>query len=590
MSVAGDGPDQLYRLATEGPIDAIYSDYLAEVNIAMRALEIREHPELGYETAFLTHLGWKTAAAEVVSRGIKVVHNGGALNPRGLYEATTKFLAGKGLTGVKIAWVDGDNVTELVQRKDESYQHLDIDDLDSAEIGKDVLSANAYIGMRGILAALNAGAQIVICGRCCDASPPMALAAWWHGWRLTDWDRLAGSLVAGHVTKCGPYSTGGNFCGFKAIPRLWEVGHPIAEIEDDGSCVVTMHEGSNGAVTVDTITAQLVYEIQGPAYLNPDVTAILDGVELEGLGPNRVRLSGVKGILPPPTTKLAICALGGYQAEVSTYAVGLDIEEKAALQRKQILGRLNPDHFSKTAIDTYGSIPEDPLSQKDASVQIRHFIQAPTKDAISEFKEAFLFCAMQGYGGYHLNMDLRTLAPKPFVTYFPGKIEQSRVNVQAHLGLDDAVIPAPPLGEWRAFTGQLSYDSTDPVDLAEFGDTKRAPLGKVVLARSGDKGGNANVGLWVRRDDEWPWLRLLLTIDKIKHLLGNDYKPEFRVERFELPKLRAVHFVIYGLLEDGVSSSSLIDGFAKSVGEFIRARQADVPTKFLSRPHAARIS
>lgn len=224
----------------------------------------------------------------------------------------------------------------------------------------------------------------------------------WHGWSLTDYDRLAGALIAGHVTECGPYTTGGNFCGFKAIPKLWEVGYPIAEVEHDGSCVVTMHEGSNGAVTVDTVKAQMVYEIQGPSYLNPDVVAHLEGARVQALATNRVKVSGIKGSPPPSTTKLSICTFGGYQAEISTYAVGLDVKEKAELQRKQVLGRLDQSHFSKIAIDTYGSVPEDPLSQKDASVQIRHFVQAPTKEAIGEFADAFFFCSMQGYGGFHL--------------------------------------------------------------------------------------------------------------------------------------------------------------------------------------------
>lgn len=586
----GDGPDQMYRLATEGPIDAIFADYLAEANIAWRALEMMEEPELGYERGALTHLRWKNAAEEVARKGIKVIHDGGALNPRGLFEATRKLLVSKGLGHVKVAWVEGDNVSAAVADSAAAgvFEHLDIPGETSAVLkGKKILSANAYIGMRAILTALNEGAQIIICGRICDASPVMALSAWWHGWSLTDYDRLAGSLIAGHVTECGPYTTGGNFCGFKAVPKLWEVGYPIAEVAADGTCVVTMHEGSNGAVTADTVRAQLVYEIQGPVYLNPDVVAILDNVVVEGIGPNRVRVSGVKGGPPPPTTKLAICAFGGYQAEISTYAVGLDIKEKFEIQRKQILGRLNQSHFSKIAIDMYGSVPEDPKSQKDATVQIRHFVQAPTKEAIGQFAKEFWFCFMQGYCGYHSSMDYRTLAPKPFISYFPGKYPQSAIKAVAHLewkGASASQVPVAPVSHTVPFTGQRSYDPASPADLSSFGPTVRKPLGTLVWARSGDKGGNANVGLWVRREDEWKWLRSFLTIARMKELLGNDYRPEYRVERCEFPGIRAVHFVVYGILEGGVSSSSMIDGLAKSFGEFIRARIVDIPTKFAVRP------
>ncbi|GAB1198384.1 hypothetical protein APSETT444_007703 [Aspergillus pseudonomiae] len=321
----GDGPDQLYRLATEGPLDAVFADYLAEVNIAWRALEKEEHPELGYEKGFLAHLNYQNAAEVIAQKGIKIVHDGGALNPYGLYKATKELLESKGLGDVKVAWVDGDNVTADVQAaqeagKAEKFPHLDIDGQDLSALENRIVSANAYIGAKGIVAALSAGAQIVICG--------------------------------------------GNFCGFKSIPNLVRVGYPIAEVYDDGSSVITIHPDSNGAVTVDTVKAQWVYEIQGPNYLNPDVVAHLEGTRIKEDAPNKVRVTGVKGSPPPPTTKLAVCSFGGYQAEMATHAVGLDIKEKVELQRKQILDYLDQSRFSTIAIDAYGSVPENPKSQK----------------------------------------------------------------------------------------------------------------------------------------------------------------------------------------------------------------------------------
>ncbi|KAE8405038.1 hypothetical protein BDV37DRAFT_282273 [Aspergillus pseudonomiae] len=571
----GDGPDQLYRLATEGPLDAVFADYLAEVNIAWRALEKEEQPDLGYEKGFLAHLNYRNAAEVIAQKGIKIVHDGGALNPYGLYKATKELLESKGLGDIKVVWVDGDNVTADVQAaqeagKAEQFPHLDIDGQDLSALENRIVSANAYIGAKGIVAALSAGAQIVICGRCCDASPVIGLASWWHGWSDMDYDRLAGSLIAGHLTECGPYTTGGNFCGFKSIPNLVRVGYPIAEIYDDGSSVITIHPGSNGAVTVDTVKAQLVYEIQGPNYLNPDVVAHLEDTRIEEDAPNRVRVTGVKGSPPPPTTKLAVCSFGGYQAEMATYAVGLDIKEKVELQRKQILDYLDQSRFSTIAIDAYGSVPEDPKSQKETTVMIRHFVQAPTKEAIGHFTEAFMFCAMQGYGGFHPPGCKGTwtcaLAPKPYIRYFPARFQQSALKVRVHVE-GQLPIEVESVPKTEPFAGQPSYKPKSPVDLQSFSPTKRAPLGSIVLARSGDKGGNANVGLWC-----------------FHNLLGDDYRPEYRVERFELPHLHAVHFVTYGILQEGVSSSSIIDGFAKSFGEFVRVRQVDIPVRFLERP------
>ncbi|KAJ3801991.1 hypothetical protein GGU11DRAFT_767452 [Lentinula aff. detonsa] len=635
----GDGPDQLYRLATEGPIDAIFSDYLAEVNIPWRALEMIDHPELGYEQSPLIQLRWESAAEQVVNRGIKWVHDGGALNPRGLYDEIKRTLDDKGLLGkTKLAWVEGDDVINTVKTNLATavkvYPHLDIpgQTLNQA-FSKDgdvqqILSANAYVGLRGILAALEDGAQIIVCGRVCDASPVMALAAWWHGWSLTDWDRLAGSLVAGHITECGPYTTGGNFCDFRNLfpnpsspdAKFYDLGYPIVELAHDGSCIITQHLGSNGGVTEDTVTAQLVYEIQGPKYLNPDVTANLENVHVEAVPgeKNRVKVWGITGSPPPPTTKLAVCSLGGYQAEMSLFAIGLNIREKYESWKMQVMRKINPSKFSKIAIDFYGhglhsspafEPPEsgsqqryrrsfDPQSQKECTAMIRHFVQAPTKEVISDFMNLFLTMGMAGYPGLCRSLDFRDGVPKPFIKYFPAVISQQDISIRVHV--DDLgsmnqsrTIDITPIQEEHTeqFNGQVSYDPEDKINLVSFGPTKKVPLGTLVLARSGDKGGNANVGFWVRNTDSeaWPWLRSLLTIDKLRALLGRDAYPShdqsrsqpYPITRFEMPHIRAVHFVIFGILEDGVSSSSLVDPLGKSVGEYLRAREVDVPERFL---------
>ncbi|ESK96349.1 duf1446 domain containing protein [Moniliophthora roreri MCA 2997] len=584
---AGDGPDQMYRLAVDGPVDAIFADYLAEMNIAWRALEIKDHPELGYETAALTQIKWLTAAEEIAKRGIKVVHDGGALNPLGLYKAVKQYLKEKHLDHVKVAWVEGDNVTELVKAKVDTnaslFPHLDVKGLDISSVKGQILSANAYIGMRGIITALNDGAQIIICGRCCDASPLMALAAWWHGWNDYDYDKLAGSLVTGHIVECGPYATGGNFCGFKAIKDLDKVpGYPIAEVYADGTSIITKHDGTPGAVTVDTVTAQLVYEIQGPYYLNPDVVALLEGIKIEEVGKDRVRVHGVRGSPPPPTTKLAVYTLAGYQAELTLFAVGLDIKDKFELQKAQIMGKIDQSKYSKISIHTYGSCPTDPETQNDATVAIRHFIQAPKAESILGFWRTLFGIWMGGYAGGHLNMDTRTATPKPYMEYFPALIPQNMINTKVHR--EERVLAVTHVSQTKPFSGQISYGPKTVTLMHIFGPFAKAPLGRIVYARSGDKGGNANVGLWVRKDEQWPWLQSFLTVDTFIRLLGRDYKPEYRIERFEMPHIRAVHFVTYGILQSGVSSSSVVDGLAKSFGEFIRARVVDIPVKFLEGP------
>lgn len=506
------------------------------------------------------------------------------MNPEGLAKKADEYFKSLGINDVKIAWISGDNVTSLVKEgKLGKLMHLDTPNRELGELRHKLLAANVYTGMTGITAALDAGAQIVICGRCTDASPVMGLAAWWHGWKSTDYQRLAGSLVAGHIIECGAYATGGNFCGWKEISQLHHAGWPIAEIADDGTCVITKPDHTNGAVTIDTCKAQLLYEIQGPYYLNPDVTARIDGANLEQIGKNRVRVAGIVGTAPPPTSKLAICLLGGWQAEIAAYAAGLDTREKFAVMRDQVMREIDPSDFTTFSMEMYGSSPPDPKSQQECTTMLRLFAQSEDKDAMQKFKRAIFYNGIQGYCGLHLGMDWRTMEPKPYVKYFPSLVPSASVPLKAHfIGGGSVDVPARRKEECAASVpAQPDYEPSSPASLASFGPTQRRPLGDLVFARSGDKGGNANVGLWVRDRAAWPWLRSFLTKQKCVELLGDDWKEGYRLERCEFDGLMAVHFVIRGLLQEGVSSSSVLDGFGKSVGEFLRARHVDVPVELV---------
>lgn len=439
-----------------------------------------DHPELGYERGFLDQLAYKNAAELVEQKGIKIVHDGGALNPEGLARETEKLLHSKGITSLNIAWVTGDNLLpnldNLIQTKQAKFEHLDIEGSKLSYDRSNLISANAYIGMQGIITALREGADIVICGRCCDASPVMALAAWWHDWKEDQYDALAGSLIAGHLIECGPYITGGNFSGFKEVPKLYRVGFPIAQIEYDGVCTITKHQGTNGAVTIDTVKAQLIYEIQGPYYLNPDVVAKIDQAKVVELGPDRVEVRGIVGFPPPLTNKVAFFHNGGYQAEITSFAVGLDIPAKVALQRQQVLKELDPSEFTTISIEAYGSPAKNPQTQREATVAIRHFVQAPTRTAIENFKKALFMSGLQGYPGLHFHMDWRTLDPKPFATYFPATLDQNALRVQTHLrGRAPIDILQPKI--LRKFEGQESYEPKVVTDLSTFGPTERRPLG-----------------------------------------------------------------------------------------------------------------
>lgn len=586
----GDGIDQIYRLAISGAVDAITADYLAEFNIAWRAIEMQTRPDLGYEPSFLEQLAWNNGAGAraVADSRVKVVHDGGALNPRGLAEKVDEYFRSLGVRGVKVAWVEGDNVTEQIKaNRLGEVKHLDYAGVRFDAEGQQTLAANVYTGQRGILKALEAGADIVICGRCCDASPVTALASWWHGWAPTDHNALAGSLMAGHLIECGAYVTGGNYCGAKEIPVMHHVGYPVAEIAPDGTSIITKPEGSNGAVTVDTCTGQLLYEIQGVHYLNPDVTARIDGAKLEQVGRDRVRLSGIAGLQAPETSKLSICLFGGFQAEICGYAAGPDTDFKFQLMKDQVLRQINKSDFTTFSIEKYGSVPTDPKSQQECTVTFRMFAQSPNKEAFTQFRRAIFYNGMQGYCGLHLNMDWRTMEPKPYVRYIPALVNQVLLpDLTIHF-VTGETSKAPPVQPGNLSTHGLprgpwvSQPVPSPRPSPEGGVVRR-PLGDLFFARSGDKGGNANIGFWVRSPAAYPFAQSFLTESRLIGLLGDDWDgSRHSIERCEFPHLGAVHFVVRGFLQEGVSSSSVLDGFGKSVGEFLRTRIVDMPARLL---------
>jgi hypothetical protein len=287
----------------------------------------------------------------IAEKRIKVVVNGGGLNPKALAWRCQELINKNGYN-LKVAFVSGDDRLSHVKASLKDHgnlpQHFH-DDVKNAGLAKsqearsdlkdsDILASNAYLGARAIVKGLENGADIIICGRVADASPVVGAAWWWHGWSDQDYNGLAGALIAGHLVECSAYVTGSNFSGFHRfnLDTFVDVGFPIVEIAEDGTCIITKHEGTNGMVTEDTVRCQLLYEIQGSSYLNSDVKAILDDVEVHEIGKDRVKVSGVIGHPPPPTTKLAIFYAGGFEAQILVNASGYATSKKFALFEKQI--------------------------------------------------------------------------------------------------------------------------------------------------------------------------------------------------------------------------------------------------------------
>jgi hypothetical protein len=406
-----------------------------------------------------------------------------------------------------------------------------------------------------------------------------------------------------------------------------DLGFPIAEVDHTGSCIIAKQENSGGVVNVETVTSQLVYEISGPWYFNSDAVALLEDIKAEQVGPDRVRVSGVKGSPPPPTTRVGFTAEGGYQAEFHFYLVGLDIEEKCKWMEEQARYAIGDEimkKFSLIRFHRHGTSPINPRNQEVATVDWRVFAQAPDPevfrtDTPEGFYRKLLEIVLQSCPvsellilvspwaatlspslapspcgqlnerykqGVSRSNDLRQTTAKSYLEYFVSLIPQAAYDHRVHFLYDDLAVleVGPPKVTQTYPANEPSYDTSDPVPLEQFGETVVEPLGYVVMGRSGDKASDANVGFFVRHDDEWDWLRSLLSVDKLKELLGPDeYSVGKRVDRFEMRNLRAVHFLLKDHLDRGYNSCSKLDTLAKNLCEYLRAKTVPIPKRFLDR-------
>lgn len=574
----GDRVSAAREMVEGGRVDVLTGDWLAELTMLILARTQAKRPGGGFARTFVTQM--EQVMGTCLDRGIKVVSNAGGLDPDGCADAVAEVADRLGLAPT-IAYVNGDN---LLSRMDQIAGELrPFDTTESTDLGDpdNYLSANAYIGCWGIVEALNAGADIVITGRATDAAVVCGPAAWHHGWDRNDWDQLAGAVVAGHVIECGTQATGGNYSFFQEVPGLERPGFPWADVAADGSCVIGKHEGTGGLVSVGTVTSQLLYEIGGPAYLGPDVIAHFDTTTVEAAGPDRVRISSTKGSPPPSTLKVAMNELGGYRQDMSIALTGLDIEAKAAMVEAGFWAACPHDRSEFASVTTrlVRTDKVDPASNEEATASWRLSIKDPDERKVGRaVSNAVIELALANIPGFY-GLGGGPGAGKPYGVYRPALIDASLVP-------QHVVVRPPDADEHRTVV-----DSVAPADEVTIepgrpalpdppgGDTTRAPLGAVVGTRSGDKGGHANLGVFARTDDAFAWLDSFLTTDRLRTLLPE--AADLRIDRHPLPNLLAINFLIRGLLEEGVAASTRQDGQAKSLGEWLRARVADIPVALL---------
>jgi hypothetical protein len=569
----GDRLSAAREMVEDGPIDVLTGDWLAELTMLILARTRIKRPRAGYARTFVAQM--EQVMGTCLDRGIKVVSNAGGLDPDACADAVAEVAARLGLHP-RIAYVRGD---DLMDRLADLVAADQLTHFDTGEPIKDVskyLTANAYLGCWGIVDALERGADIVITGRVTDAAVVCGPAAWHHGWGRSDWNALAGAVAAGHVIECGAQATGGNYSFFTEVPGMSRVGFPWAEVAEDGSCVIGKHEGTGGEVSIGTVTSQLLYEIGGPEYFGPDVTTRFDTIELEQVAPDRVRMHNIQGEPPPATLKVCMNRSGGFRNDMNVCLTGLDIEAKARLVEEAFWRAcpLTPDDFASVTTRLMRSDKPDPATNEEAVAIWKISVKDPDEKKVGRaFSNAVTELALATIPGF-FGVGGGPAGGRPFGVYepalVPAKVVPQEVALEGEPRPVDSVIPP----------GEASVQpAPGPSAAVPSGPMTRAALGRVVGARSGDKGGNANLGVFARSDEAWAWLDEILSVDELRALLPE--VADLRIDRYRLPGIRSLNFVIHGLLEEGVAASTRQDPQAKSLGEWLRARVVDVPEALL---------
>mgnify|MGYP001378926610 FL=1 len=567
----GDRLSAAKDMVEGGPIDVLTGDYLAELTMTILYNQrMKRGEDQGYVGTFLKQ--FRDVANSCQEKNIKIVTNAGGLNPSSMANQVQEIIQELNLD-LKVAYIDGD---DLIPQLDELYSQgeklINIEkDIPLDSYSKPPVTANAYFGAWGIKEALDQGADIVVCPRVTDAAVVIGPAAWKFNWSRDDYDALAGALAAGHIIECGAQATGGNYSFFQEVPSFSNVGYPIAEIFDDGSFYITKHPDTGGLVSVGTVTAQLLYEIGSPAYMNPDVIGHFDTLKIKQESEDRVYVSGCRGSSAPKTHKVCVNLAGGYRNGVEILLTGLDIEEKAKLVTDSIFENLGGrEQFDKVDIQLQRTDKEDPISNEQAQASLRISVKSDNPELVGRMFSAKItelgLANLPGWTG-------RGGTPSgAYIEYWPALVDSKFIKENVYFeGKKTEIIPTSQLDFEETYYQKEPYENKLP----EINKTQIIPFGRLYGTRSGDKGGCANLGVWAKTEEAYAYLFDLLTVEKLKELLPD--LAEYKIDRFELPNILSLNFYVHGILQDGVSSSTRLDGQAKSLGEYLRAKNIEAP-------------
>ena len=572
----GDKLSAAKDLVDGGPIDVLTGDYLAELTMAILfGQKMQRGEDKGYVGTFLKQIN--QIAKSCKEKNIKIVSNAGGLNPKSMAIEIEKILKEQSID-MKVAYIDGDDLMPTISNLKESGEEFKNIDKGKKldESGYSPLTANAYLGAWGIKEALDKGADIVVCPRVTDAAVVIGPAAWKFNWKRDNYDALAGALAAGHIIECGCQATGGNYAFFKEVESFDNVGYPIAEIYEDGSFYVTKHPDTGGLVSTGTVTAQLLYEINSPAYVNPDVIAHFDTLKIEEVEKDKVYVSGCRGSSPPDKHKVCINLAGGFRNGMEIILTGLDIEDKAKVFTDALFNSVGGrKQFDEVSIQLHRTDKENPNSNEEAMASLLVSVKSKDQNLVGRlFSAKIIELALANIPGFFAQGGVKSSGP--VIIYWPALVDSKHIKEKVHIdGEEIEVIP----------TSQLEleeiYYQKEPIKIKKIKkeDEKEIYFGEIYGTRSGDKGGCANLGVWAKNANSFAFLHDFLTVKKLKELLPD--LNQYKIERFELANINSLNFYIHDILQDGVSSNDKKDGQAKSLGEYLRAKKVKVPQSII---------
>ncbi|MBI2771792.1 MAG: DUF1446 domain-containing protein [Burkholderiales bacterium] len=567
------GAPQLVKL---GNVDYLVFDYLAELTMSILAAARGKNPELGYATDFVS-VTLKAILRDVVAQGIRVVSNAGGVNPQACARAIAQLAAEQGVD-VKVAVVLGDDVTPLLGTlRGENVRELQ----SGAPLPEKVLTANAYLGALPVKRALDAGAQIVVTGRCVDSAVTLGALMHEFGWAQDDYDRLAQGSLAGHIIECGCQATGGLHTDWESVPDWAHIGYPVLECHADGSFVATKPPGTGGLVNTAVISEQMLYEIGDPRrYLLPDVTCDFSEVTLVQAGEHRVEVRGARGLAPGPAYKVSATYLDGFRCSAQLTIVGRDAARKARRTGEAVLERcgellaqagLGP--FSRVNIEVLGSeagnFGPQARTREVREAVLRLAVMHPQKVALELFAREIAPAGTSWAPGT-TGADGRP-SPSPCIRQFAFLVDKARLAPSFAMGelvtavdvpCGEAPVPAAP--PFPAASAQAPAAAGREVELIE-----------LAWARSGDKGDSSNIGVIARRPEWLPLLRAQLTEERVAAWLAHLVKGQ--VTRYDVPGIHAFNFLCTQALDGGGMGSLRNDPLGKGMAQILLTMPVRVP-------------